>query len=97
MGEHQPCKPEVTGSNPVVSTIGQSPTKILNLRGADRIDKVKNIYDTPVYDLPSRRNGNVVARLSAGSVREVLSQHFNGWLKVAEGWIRPVKLEWIAA
>lgn len=96
MGEHQPCKPEVTGSNPVVSTIRQNP-KIRNPKGDDRIGKVKNIYDTPVYDLPSRENGSVIARLSAGSVREVLSEHFNGWLKIAEGWIRPVKLEWIAA
>lgn len=59
------------------------------------MSKVKSVYDTKVYDLPSRETGEVIGELSGGSVREILSEHFNGWLRVAEGWIRPIKLEWV--
>lgn len=57
---------------------------------------VRNIYDTTVYDIPSKETGEKVGTLEAGAVREVRMEGFNGWLLVAEGWIRPIRLAWVA-
>lgn len=60
------------------------------------MSQVKIVYDTPAYDIPSREQGQAQASIPGGSVRKILSEHFNGWLRIAEGWVRPVKIEWVS-